>query len=42
VEYGLNDHHKIEATMKAFAIALKTAMKFDPINEEKPSTKGMM
>jgi imidazoleglycerol-phosphate dehydratase len=42
VEYGLNDHHKIEATMKAFAIALKTAMKFDLINEEKPSTKGMM
>ena len=42
VEYGLNDHHKIEATMKAFAIALKTAMKFDPINEENPSTKGMM
>ena len=42
VEYGINDHHKIEATMKAFAIALKTAMKFDPINEEKPSTKGMM
>jgi len=42
VEYGLNDHHKIEATMKAFAIALKTAMKFDLINEEKPSTKGMI
>jgi len=42
VEYGLNDHHKIEATMKAFAIALKTAMKLDLINEEKPSTKGMM
>lgn len=42
VEYRTNDHHKIEATMKAFAIALKTAMKFDPINEEKPSTKGMM
>ena len=42
VEYGINDHHKIEATMKAFAMALKTAMKFDPINEEKPSTKGMM
>ncbi len=42
VEYGLNDHHKIEASMKAFAIALKTAMKLDLINEEKPSTKGMM
>jgi imidazoleglycerol phosphate dehydratase HisB len=42
VEYGVNDHHKIEATMKAFAIALKTAMKIDSDNEEKPSTKGMM
>ncbi|MER5175582.1 MAG: imidazoleglycerol-phosphate dehydratase HisB [Candidatus Nitrosocosmicus sp.] len=42
VEYGVNDHHKIEATMKALAIALKTAMKIDPNNEEKPSTKGMM
>ncbi|MBA3749636.1 MAG: imidazoleglycerol-phosphate dehydratase, partial [Nitrosopumilus sp.] len=29
VEYGLNDHHKIEATMKSFAIALKIAMKID-------------
>ncbi len=42
VEYGANDHHKIEATMKAFAIALKLAMKIDSSNEEKPSTKGMM
>ena len=42
VEYGINDHHKIEASIKAFAIALKIAMKIDPKNEEKPSTKGMM
>jgi len=28
--------------MKAFAIALKIAMKINPNNEEKPSTKGMM
>ncbi len=42
VEYGTNDHHKIEATMKAFAMALKTAMEIHPTNEEKPSTKGMM
>ena len=42
VEYGINDHHKIEATVKAFAIALKIAMKINPNNEEKPSTKGMM
>jgi imidazoleglycerol-phosphate dehydratase len=42
VEYGNNDHHKLEASIKAFAIALKIAMKIDPKNEEKPSTKGMM
>ncbi len=42
VEYGINDHHKIEATMKAFALALKIAMKINPNNEDKPSTKGMM
>jgi imidazoleglycerol-phosphate dehydratase len=42
VEYGSNDHHKIESAMKAFAIALKIAMRIDPSNEEKPSTKGMM
>ncbi len=42
VEYGINDHHKIESAVKAFAIALKIAMKIDPTNEEKPSTKGMM
>lgn len=42
VEYGTNDHHKIEATIKAFAIALKNAMKMDSGIEDKPSTKGMM
>lgn len=42
VEYGINDHHKLEASIKALAIALKIAMKIDPKNEEKPSTKGMM
>jgi imidazoleglycerol-phosphate dehydratase len=42
VEYGTNDHHKIEATIKAVAIALKNAMKIDLDNEDKPSTKGMM
>ncbi|HEX5518870.1 MAG TPA: imidazoleglycerol-phosphate dehydratase HisB [Candidatus Nitrosocosmicus sp.] len=42
VEYGANDHHKIEATIKAFAIALKNAMKMDSSIEDKPSTKGMM
>ncbi len=42
VEYGNNDHHKIESAMKAFAIALRTAMETNPNNEEIPTTKGMM
>ena len=42
VEYGENDHHKIESAMKAFAIALRNAMETSPSNEEIPTTKGMM
>lgn len=42
VEYGTNDHHKLESIIKAFSIALKIAMKIDPRNKEMPTTKGMM
>ncbi len=42
VEYGSNDHHKIESAIKALAMALKVAIKIDPSNEENPTTKGMM
>lgn len=42
VEYGTNDHHKIESIIKAFSIALKIAMRIDPKNKEMPTTKGMM
>ena len=42
VEYGSNDHHKIESIIKAFSIALRIAMKKDPKNKEFPTTKGMM
>ncbi len=39
---GTNEHHKIEAIFKAFARAIKMAVKRDPASNELPSTKGTM
>ncbi len=39
---GDNEHHKIEAIFKAFAKAIKMAVKRDPISNYLPSTKGML
>ncbi len=39
---GENEHHKIEAIFKAFAKAIKMAVKQDKENMELPSTKGML
>ena len=39
---GQNEHHKIEAIFKAFAKALKMAVKKDPNNKTLPSTKGTL
>ena len=39
---GKNEHHKIEAIFKAFAKAIKMAVKKDPLNEYLPSTKGVL
>ena len=39
---GTNEHHKIEAIFKAFAKAIKTALKRDIFNFELPSTKGVL
>jgi imidazoleglycerol-phosphate dehydratase/histidinol-phosphatase len=39
---GNNEHHKIEAIFKAFAKAIKMAVKKDPLNEYLPSTKGVL
>lgn len=39
---GDNEHHKIEAIFKAFAKALKMAVKKDPLNDALPSTKGTL
>lgn len=40
VEYGENDHHKVEAATKAFAVALKDAIKVE--HDMIASTKGVM
>lgn len=39
---GQNEHHKIEAIFKAFAKAIKMAVKRDVNNMVLPSTKGML
>lgn len=39
---GTNEHHKIEAIFKAFAKAIKHAVKRDPDHPFLPSTKGVL
>lgn len=39
---GQNEHHKIEAIFKAFAKAIKMAVRRDPEKRVLPSTKGML
>lgn len=42
VHYGDNDHHKIEAVLKAFAVAFRMAAEIDDRRKGVPSTKGSM
>lgn len=42
VHYGDNDHHKVEAALKAFAVALRMATSIDSRGKGVPSTKGAM
>jgi imidazoleglycerol-phosphate dehydratase len=43
VEYGRNDHHKIEAIFKALGRTLRAAIEQDPRLEDRvPSTKGVL
>src|ERR1700733_2765277 len=42
VEAGTNAHHMIEASFKAFARALRTAVAIDPTERGVPSTKGTL
>lgn len=39
---GQNEHHKIEAIFKAFAKAIKMAVRRDPMHMQLPSTKGVL
>ncbi|MFI5129016.1 MAG: bifunctional histidinol-phosphatase/imidazoleglycerol-phosphate dehydratase HisB [Chitinophagales bacterium] len=39
---GENEHHKIEAIFKAFAKAIRMAVKRDPFDNYLPSTKGVL
>lgn len=40
--HGDNEHHKIEVIFKAFAKAMRMAVKRDPISNYLPSTKGIL
>jgi imidazoleglycerol-phosphate dehydratase len=42
VQYGDNDHHKVESSIKAFAVALRMAVSIDDKRIGIPSTKGAM
>ena len=42
VEYGNNDHHKVEAAIKAMALSMRDAMSPDSRRDGTPSSKGMM
>jgi len=39
---GTNEHHKIESIFKAFAKAIKMAIRRDPLNNSLPTTKGLL
>ncbi|WP_207493979.1 bifunctional histidinol-phosphatase/imidazoleglycerol-phosphate dehydratase HisB [Aridibaculum aurantiacum] len=39
---GDNEHHKIEAIFKAFAKAIRMAVKRDPFSNHLPTTKGLL
>jgi imidazoleglycerol-phosphate dehydratase/histidinol-phosphatase len=39
---GDNEHHKIEGIFKAFARAMKNAIRRDLFNDALPSTKGVL
>lgn len=39
---GQNEHHKVEAIFKAFARAIRMAVKRDPLSNHLPTTKGML
>jgi imidazoleglycerol-phosphate dehydratase len=41
IEYGENDHHKVEAAFKALALSLRQSISFDSKRKGIPSSKGI-
>lgn len=42
IQYGLNDHHKVEAAFKALALSLRQAFSIDVGRTGVPSSKGVL
>lgn len=42
IQYGSNDHHKVEAAFKALALSLRQAVSVDPRRSGVPSSKGVI
>ncbi|MEM1606840.1 MAG: imidazoleglycerol-phosphate dehydratase HisB [Candidatus Bathyarchaeia archaeon] len=42
IQYGVNDHHKVEAAFKALALSLRQASSIDPERSGAPSSKGTL
>jgi imidazoleglycerol-phosphate dehydratase len=42
VQYGSNDHHKVEAVFKALALSLRQAVSLDSRRGGVPSSKGVI
>lgn len=42
VQYGSNNHHKVEAAFKALALSLRQAVSVDPRRSGVPSSKGVI
>ncbi len=42
VQYGSNDHHKVEAAFKALALSLRQAVSIDSRRSGVPSSKGVI
>ena len=42
IQYGSNDHHKVEAAFKALALSLRQAVSIDPRRSGIPSSKGVL
>ncbi|MBS7624919.1 MAG: imidazoleglycerol-phosphate dehydratase HisB [Candidatus Bathyarchaeia archaeon] len=42
IQYGVNDHHKVEAAFKALALSLRQALSIDTERIGVPSSKGVL